>query len=57
MRLDTQRDGLHAFPITKAWKEMTRGVDAVFSYADKMYMIKVGLNVPVSKVAPGGVPI
>ncbi|XP_041834479.1 hemopexin [Melanotaenia boesemani] len=40
MRLDTHRDGLHAFPITKAWKEVTNGVDAVFSYSDKIYIIK-----------------
>uniref|UniRef100_UPI0037E82D5B hemopexin n=1 Tax=Semicossyphus pulcher TaxID=241346 RepID=UPI0037E82D5B len=40
MRLDTIRDGLHAFPITRTWREMTSGVDAVFSYTDKMYMIK-----------------
>ncbi|XP_051915209.1 hemopexin [Hippocampus zosterae] len=40
MRLDTDRDGLHAFPITRGWKEMTSGVDAVFSYTDKLYMIK-----------------
>lgn len=41
MRLDTARDGLHAFPITRAWKEVTNGVDAVFSHTDKLYMIKV----------------
>ncbi|KAM3585261.1 uncharacterized protein V6R79_012378 [Siganus canaliculatus] len=40
MRLDTQRDGLHAFRITRSWKEVTEGVDAVFSYADKIYLIK-----------------
>ncbi|CAG5933645.1 unnamed protein product [Menidia menidia] len=40
MRLDTRRDGLHAFPITRTWKEVTNGVDAVFSYTDKIYMIK-----------------
>ncbi|XP_051283974.1 hemopexin [Dicentrarchus labrax] len=40
MRLDTHRDGLHAFPITRAWKEVTNGVDAVFSYTDKIYLIK-----------------
>nr|XP_019960730.1 PREDICTED: hemopexin-like [Paralichthys olivaceus] len=40
MRLDTHRDGLHAFPITRMWSEMVRGVDAVFSYSDKLYMIK-----------------
>ncbi|XP_044044147.1 hemopexin [Siniperca chuatsi] len=40
MRLDTHRDGLHAFPITNVWKNMTRGVDAVFSYTDKIYVIK-----------------
>ncbi|XP_042369124.1 hemopexin [Plectropomus leopardus] len=40
MRLDTSRDGLHAFPITRAWKEVTGSVEAVFSYADKIYFIK-----------------
>ncbi|XP_061693250.1 hemopexin [Syngnathoides biaculeatus] len=40
MRLDTHRDGLHAFRITGTWKEMIHGVDAVFSYNDKLYMIK-----------------
>ncbi|XP_042260929.1 hemopexin [Thunnus maccoyii] len=40
MRLDTKRDGLHAFHITRAWKEVTHGVDAVFSYTDKIYLIK-----------------
>nr|AMW64454.1 warm temperature acclimation related 65kDa protein 2 [Scomberomorus niphonius] len=40
MRLDTHRDGLHAFPITRSWKEVTTGVDAVFSYDDKIYLIK-----------------
>lgn len=42
MRLDTRRDGFHAFPITRMWKEVTGRVDAVFSYGDKLYMIKVG---------------
>nr|XP_057941845.1 hemopexin-like isoform X2 [Doryrhamphus excisus] len=40
MRLDTQRDGWHAFPISRNWKAMTGRVDAVFSYSDKIYMIK-----------------
>nr|XP_046238839.1 hemopexin [Scatophagus argus] len=40
MRLDSHRDGFHAFPITRAWKEVTGGVDAVFSYTDKIYLIK-----------------
>nr|QBF53719.1 hemopexin [Dacodraco hunteri] len=40
MRLDTRRDGLHAFPIVRSWKEVTNGVDAVFSYTDNMYLIK-----------------
>lgn len=44
MRLDTKRDGFHAFPISGAWKEVTNGVDAVFSYSDKMYLIKVGTD-------------
>ncbi|XP_068612463.1 hemopexin [Brachionichthys hirsutus] len=42
MRLDTHRDGLHAFPITRMWKEVTSGVDAVFSHGDRIYMIKDG---------------
>lgn len=45
MRLDTRRDGLHAFPIARSWREVARGVDAVFSFSDKMYFIKVGLGV------------
>nr|QBF53721.1 hemopexin [Chionobathyscus dewitti] len=40
MRLDTRREGHHAFPITRSWKEVTNGVDAVFSYSDNMYLIK-----------------
>uniref|UniRef100_A0A3P8TIG3 Hemopexin n=1 Tax=Amphiprion percula TaxID=161767 RepID=A0A3P8TIG3_AMPPE len=40
MRLDTSRDGLHGFPITRSWKELTNGVDAVFSYIDKIYLMK-----------------
>lgn len=49
MRLDTHRDGLHAFPITKAWKEVTSGVDAVFFYTNKIYLIKVDLEVTSKK--------
>lgn len=41
LRLDNQRDGVHAFPITRMWKEVLGSVDAVFSYSDKMYFIKV----------------
>lgn len=44
MRLDSHRDGRHAFPITRSWAEVTNGVDAAFSFSDKMYMIKVGLR-------------
>ncbi|KAM6945313.1 hemopexin [Aplochiton taeniatus] len=40
MRLDSHRDGIHPFPIPKAWKEVTSGVDAVFFYTDKIYIIK-----------------
>uniref|UniRef100_A0A665T4C5 Hemopexin n=1 Tax=Echeneis naucrates TaxID=173247 RepID=A0A665T4C5_ECHNA len=40
MRLDDIRDGLHPFLITRMWTEMTNGVDAVFSYSDRLYMIK-----------------
>ncbi|CAL8289148.1 unnamed protein product [Lota lota] len=40
MRLDTIRDGMHAFPVKRMWTEAAGGVDAVFSYQDKMYFIK-----------------
>ncbi|XP_078099726.1 hemopexin [Sander vitreus] len=50
MRLDTHREGLHAFPITKAWKEVTSGVDAVFFYTNKIYLIK-GDQVYIYKTA------
>ncbi|XP_014007262.1 hemopexin [Salmo salar] len=40
MRLDTHRDGKHTFPIARTWKELANGVDAVFSYSDKIYIIK-----------------
>lgn len=43
MRVDTSRDGFHAFPITRAWKEVNDSVDAVFSYDSKIYLIKVEL--------------
>lgn len=41
MRLDTSRDGFHAFPITRQWTGVVGSVDAVFNYGDKMYLIKV----------------
>lgn len=49
MRLDSRRDGLHAFPITRMWPEVTSGVDAVFSFSDKLYAVKVGLELPTEK--------
>ncbi|KAG5833760.1 hypothetical protein ANANG_G00279300 [Anguilla anguilla] len=40
MRLDTKRDGWHTFPITHLWKHLASDLDSVFSYKDKLYMIK-----------------
>ncbi|XP_027012368.2 hemopexin [Tachysurus fulvidraco] len=40
IRLDTLRDGIHPFPITRSWKEVSGPVDAVFSYGDKIYIIQ-----------------
>ncbi|XP_036396350.1 hemopexin-like [Megalops cyprinoides] len=40
MRLDTHRDGWHAFAIADVWKDVKSDLDAVFSYDDKLYMIK-----------------
>uniref|UniRef100_A0A4W4HB14 Hemopexin n=2 Tax=Electrophorus electricus TaxID=8005 RepID=A0A4W4HB14_ELEEL len=42
IRLDTPRDGIHHFPITRSWKEVSGAVDAVFSYGDNMYIIQGG---------------
>ncbi|XP_039537290.1 hemopexin [Pimephales promelas] len=40
LRLDSHRDGIHRFPISRSWKEISGGVDAVFSYGDTMYIIQ-----------------
>lgn len=53
MRMDTHRDGFHTFPITRGWKELTNGVDAVFSYTDKVYLIKVDLILSPSRLLCG----
>ncbi|XDV25560.1 hypothetical protein PO909_029460 [Leuciscus waleckii] len=42
LRLDTHRDGSHHFRISRLWKEISGGVDAVFSYGDNMYIIQGG---------------
>ncbi|XP_015219463.2 hemopexin [Lepisosteus oculatus] len=42
LRLDTARDGWHAWPIDSAWKEVHSDVDAVFSWDHKLYIIKDG---------------
>uniref|UniRef100_A0A8C4ZKA5 Hemopexin-like n=1 Tax=Gadus morhua TaxID=8049 RepID=A0A8C4ZKA5_GADMO len=36
----TGLDDPRAFPITRTWPEVAGGVDAAFSYQDKMYLIK-----------------
>lgn len=41
VRLDSQRDGIHPFPIVRLWKEVSGRVDAVFSFDDKIYIIQV----------------
>ncbi|XP_077065717.1 hemopexin [Siphateles boraxobius] len=50
LRLDTHRDGSHHFPISRSWKEISGGVDAVFSYGDNMYIIQ-GSQVYIYKSA------
>ncbi|KAJ8358295.1 hypothetical protein AAFF_G00015900, partial [Aldrovandia affinis] len=50
MRLDTHRDGWHAFPIANVWKEVGDRVDTVFSYEEKLYIIK-GEQVYIYKTA------
>ncbi|XP_066563069.1 hemopexin [Amia ocellicauda] len=40
LRLDTKRDGWHAWPIDSQWKEVHSDVDAVFSWDHKLYIIK-----------------
>ncbi|KAK7130370.1 hypothetical protein R3I93_019869 [Phoxinus phoxinus] len=50
LRLDTHRDGSHRFPISRSWKEISGGVDAVFSYGDNMYIVQ-GSQVYIYKSA------
>ncbi|MFT7799497.1 hemopexin-like [Arapaima gigas] len=40
MRLDSRRDGWHAFPIVNAWKEVQGNVDAVFFFNENLYFLK-----------------
>ncbi|XP_060754758.1 hemopexin [Neoarius graeffei] len=40
VRLDSQRDGIHPFPIVRLWKEVSGRVDAVFSFDEKIYIIQ-----------------
>ncbi|KAJ8352495.1 hypothetical protein SKAU_G00239710 [Synaphobranchus kaupii] len=40
LRLDSHRDGWHAFSISSAWKEVHGDVNAVFFYDGKLYIIK-----------------
>ncbi|KAG7272164.1 hypothetical protein CRUP_014763 [Coryphaenoides rupestris] len=40
MRLDTGQDGVHGFPMNRMWKEVVGGVNAVFSFEDRIYLIK-----------------
>ncbi|KAI4882053.1 hypothetical protein NFI96_007679 [Prochilodus magdalenae] len=40
IRLDSHRDGIHFFPITRLWKEVSGRIDAAFAYEDRMYIIQ-----------------
>lgn len=40
-RVDTVRDGLHGWLLNHTWSGMEGEVDAVFSWADKLYFIQV----------------
>uniref|UniRef100_A0A668A4Y5 Hemopexin n=1 Tax=Myripristis murdjan TaxID=586833 RepID=A0A668A4Y5_9TELE len=52
MHLNPKGPHRHPFPIIRKWKEVTEGVDAVFSYTDKLYMIK-GEQVYIYKSGAG----
>ncbi|XP_062445986.1 hemopexin [Rhea pennata] len=39
-RLDSQRDGWHAWPLGHAWPELQGEVDAAFAWDKKMYLIQ-----------------
>uniref|UniRef100_A0A3Q3X2N2 Hemopexin n=1 Tax=Mola mola TaxID=94237 RepID=A0A3Q3X2N2_MOLML len=40
MQTDIRRDRRHIFPINRMWREVNGSLDAVFSYSDKLYLIK-----------------
>ncbi|KAJ3584806.1 hypothetical protein NHX12_015301 [Muraenolepis orangiensis] len=40
MRVDMSGHDLHAFPMSRMWKEAAGGLDAAFSYENKIYLIK-----------------
>lgn len=39
-RIDSKRDGWHAWPLNSTWKELTGIVDAAFNWENKMYFIQ-----------------
>ncbi|XP_063162146.1 hemopexin isoform X2 [Candoia aspera] len=39
-RVDSVRDGLHAWPLNHTWPALEGEVDAAFSWADKLYLIQ-----------------
>ncbi|CAI5773761.1 Hemopexin [Podarcis lilfordi] len=41
LRVDSWRDGWHAWPLSHTWKGLEGDVDAAFSWEDKFYLIQV----------------
>ncbi|XP_044274524.1 hemopexin isoform X2 [Varanus komodoensis] len=51
-RLDSARDGWHAWPLNHTWKGLEGEVDAAFSWEDKLYLIQ-GPQVVIYQAGPG----
>ncbi|XP_025033236.1 hemopexin [Python bivittatus] len=51
-RVDSARDGLHAWLLNHTWPELQGQVDAAFSWADKLYLIQ-GSQVTIYRSAHG----
>ncbi|KAM6447797.1 hemopexin isoform 2-T2 [Liasis olivaceus] len=51
-RVDSARDGLHAWLLNHTWPELEGQVDAAFSWADKLYLIQ-GSQVTMYRSAHG----
>ncbi|XP_077782924.1 hemopexin isoform X1 [Podarcis muralis] len=52
LRVDSWRDGWHAWPLSHTWKGLEGDVDAAFSWEDKFYLIQ-GSEVTIFRAGSG----